>query len=124
MMWLLIGAGGALGAMARHAVNSLVQSRYGADPFPAGVLVVNVLGCLAAGLLAGVIATGRTPVPLEVRMFVLVGLLGGFTTFSAFGLDTFTLLHTGHYATAAWNVLSQVALTLAAVWVGFALAQL
>jgi CrcB protein len=52
----------------------------------------------------------------------MVGLLGGFTTFSAFGVDTFTLLHSGHYATAALNVVAQVGLTLVAVWAGFALA--
>ena len=122
MTWLLIGIGGALGAMARHGVNAATHARYGADPFPVGVLVVNVLGCLAAGILAGVIASGRVHVSPEVRTFAMVGVLGGFTTFSAFGVDTFTLLHSGHYTTALLNVLAQMTLTLVAVWIGFVVA--
>lgn len=122
MTWLLIALGGALGAMARHGVSVLSHARYGADPFPRAVLIVNVLGCLAAGVLAGLIAGARVQVSTEVRTFLMVGLLGGFTTFSAFGVDTFTLLHSGHYTTAFWNVLLQVVLTLVAVWVGFVIA--
>ena len=122
MIWLLIGAGGALGAMARHGINVAIHARYGADPFPVGALVVNVLGCLSAGILAGLLASSRVDLPLEARTFLMVGLFGGFTTFSAFGVDTFTLLHSGHYATAAMNVVAQIGLTLAAVWAGFALA--
>jgi CrcB protein len=122
MIWLLIGVGGALGAMARHGVSVASHARYGADPFPASVLIVNVLGCLMAGVLAGLLASTRVHLPAEARTFLMVGLLGGFTTFSAFGVDTFTLLHSGHYATAALNVVAQVGLTLVAVWAGFALA--
>ena len=121
MVWLLIGIGGALGAMARHGVSVASHARYGADPFPVSVLIVNVLGCLLAGVLAGLLASTRVHLPTEARTFLMVGLLGGFTTFSAFGVDTFTLLHSGHYATAALNVVAQVGLTLAAVWAGFAL---
>jgi CrcB protein len=122
MVWLLIGIGGALGAMARHGVSVASHARYGADPFPVSVLFVNVLGCLLAGVLAGLLASTRVHLPTEARTFLMVGLLGGFTTFSAFGVDTFTLLHSGHYGTAALNVVAQVGLTLVAVWAGFALA--
>jgi len=122
MVWLLIGVGGAIGAMARYGIGVATHARYGADPFPVGVLVVNVLGCLLAGVLAGLLASARLHLPVEARTFLMVGLLGGFTTFSAFGVDTFTLLHSGHYATAALNVVAQVGLTLVAVWAGFALA--
>jgi CrcB protein len=122
MVWLLIGIGGALGAMARHGVSVASHARYGADPFPVSVLIVNVLGCLLAGVLAGLLASTRVHLPIEARTFLMVGLLGGFTTFSAFGVDTFTLLHSGHYGTAALNVVGQVGLTLLAVWAGFALA--
>jgi CrcB protein len=122
MMWLLIGVGGAFGAMARHGVSVATHARYGADPFPVGALVVNVIGCLLAGLLAGLLASARVHLPAEARTFLMVGLLGGFTTFSAFGVDTFTLLHSGHYSTAALNVVGQVGLTLVAVWAGFAVA--
>ena len=121
MLWLLIGIGGALGAMARHGVSVASHARYGADPFPVSVLIVNVLGCLLAGVLAGLLASTRVHLPIEARTFLMVGLLGGFTTFSAFGVDTFTLLHSGHYATAALNVVAHVGLTLVAVWAGFAL---
>jgi len=121
MMWLLIGVGGALGAMARHGVSVATHARYGADPFPVAVLVVNVLGCLMAGILAGLLASARLHLPAEARTFLMVGLLGGFTTFSAFGVDTFTLLHSGHYSTAALNVVAQIGLTLVAVWAGFVL---
>jgi CrcB protein len=122
MVWLLIGVGGAIGAMARHGLSVATQARYGADPLPVGVLFVNVFGCLLAGVLAGLLASARLHLPVEARTFLMVGLLGGFTTFSAFGLDTFTLLHSGHYATAALNVVAQVGLTLVAVWAGFAIA--
>jgi fluoride exporter len=122
MMWLLIGIGGALGAVARHGVSVATHARYGADPFPVAVLVVNVIGCLLAGLLAGFLASARLHLLVEARAFLMVGLLGGFTTFSAFGVDTFTLLHSGHYATAALNVVLQVGLTLVAVWAGFLVA--
>jgi CrcB protein len=122
MVWLLIGIGGALGAMARHGVSVASHARYGADPFPVSVLIVNVLGCLLAGVLAGLLASTRLHLSNEARTFLMVGLLGGFTTFSAFGVDTFTLLHSGHYGTAALNVVGQVGLTLLAVWAGFALA--
>ncbi len=122
MMWVLIGVGGALGAMARHGMSVATQARYGADPFPVGTLTVNVVGCLLAGLLAGLLASVRIQLSVEARTFLMVGLLGGFTTFSAFGVDTFTLLHSGHYATAALNVVAQVGLTLVAVWAGFAIA--
>ncbi|MGQ0733073.1 MAG: fluoride efflux transporter CrcB [Acidobacteriota bacterium] len=120
MIWLAIGCGGAMGALARHAMNSTVHARYGADPFPVGVLMVNTLGCLAAGVFAGLVATARWHPPLEVRAFILVGLLGGFTTFSAFGLDTLTLVTSGHHLKAALNVVSQLGLGLLAVWAGFA----
>jgi CrcB protein len=108
--------------MARHGVSMATHARYGPDPFPLAVLVVNVAGCLLAGVLAGLLASTRIHLPVEARTFLMVGLLGGFTTFSAFGVDTFTLLHSGHYATAALNVFGQVGLTLVAVWAGFALA--
>lgn len=124
MIWLLIGLGGALGAMARHGVNMTVHARYGADPFPAGVLLVNVLGCFAAGLVAGLLAGARVHMSSEMRTFLMVGILGGFTTFSAFGVDTFTLLHSGHYTTALVNVGLQLGLTLVAVWAGFMLGAL
>jgi CrcB protein len=114
---MAIGAGGALGAMARHGVNHLLQARFPA--FPAGIFVVNALGCLAIGLFAGLVASSRVQVGEVGRTFVVVGLLGGFTTFSSYGLDTLTLARGGHTGLALANGLGQVAVGLAAVWLGF-----
>ena len=117
MIWIAIGAGGALGAIARHGVNHLLQGRVPA--FPAGIFAVNALGCLAIGLFAGLVASSRLQVGEVGRTFVVVGLLGGFTTFSSYGLDTLTLARGGHTALALANGLGQVAVGLAAVWLGF-----
>jgi fluoride exporter len=114
-----IALGGALGAVTRHLVNHAIHHRYGADPFPLGIFIVNVAGCLAIGVIAGLIASDRIQLSMTVRNFIIVGLLGGFTTFSSFGLDTLTLARSGHTAAAFWNVAGQVGLGLAAVWVGF-----
>ena len=119
VIWLAIGVGGALGAMGRHALNGMLQGRY--RLFPVGIFVINALGCLAIGLLAGLVASARVQVSETARLFLVVGLLGGFTTFSAFGLDTFTLLRGGHGGLAAANAVGQVVVGLAAVWVGFSL---
>jgi CrcB protein len=80
---------------------------------------VNLLGSLAIGLLAGLIATGRVHMSTEMRTFVFVGILGGFTTFSSYMLDTFTLGHGGDHALAFWNVVLQTAVGLLAVWGGY-----
>ena len=119
MIWLLIGIGGGLGAMARHALNSALSARYAS--FPVGIFVINVLGCLAIGLIAGLVATGRHHLSEHTRTFLVVGVLGGFTTFSTFGLDTFTLLRGGHSAFAVINAAGQVVAGVLAVWIGFAL---
>jgi fluoride exporter len=116
--WLAAGLGGALGSIARHAVNTLVARRLG-DSVPHATLVVNLAGCAAIGVLAGLLASGRVSMALPVRVFVFVGILGGFTTFSSFGLDTFTLARSGRLAAAALNVVVQLAGGLAAVAGGY-----
>lgn len=123
MIWLLIGAGGALGSVARHALNHVVHQRNLAATFPAGTFIVNVLGSVAIGVVAGLITSSRWSATYEMRTFVMVGLLGGFTTFSSFSLDTFVLLRDGQHLQALWNVSGQVALSLAGVWLGFTLAR-
>jgi CrcB protein len=120
--WILIGAGGALGAMARHALNHVVHQRALTSTFPLGIFLVNVLGSVAIGLLAGALAAGRLHLSYQARTFLIVGLLGGFTTFSSFSLDTLALLRDGHQAQAFWNVVGQVGLSLFGVWAGFRLA--
>jgi len=122
MTLIAIAIGGAIGAVARHLLNHLVHRRYGVDPFPIGIFAVNVLGCLAIGVIAGLLASDRVQMSAAVRNFLIVGVLGGFTTFSSFGLDTLTLARGGHAAAAFWNVIGQVGLGLAAVWAGFSAA--
>ena len=119
MTWLFVGLGGALGSMARHGVNHLIQRRGFADSFPLGILLINVLGSVAIGAFAGLLASARVQLSYEVRLFVTVGVLGGFTTFSSFSLDTLALLRGGHHWPAIWNVAGQVGLSLLGVWAGF-----
>ena len=120
MILLAIAIGGGTGAVLRHVVNHLVQTRYGAD-FPRGIFVVNALGCLAIGFIAGLIASARVHVNEPTRAFIFVGVLGGFTTFSSMGLDTFTLARGGQFGAALVNAVGQLVVGLAAVWAGYAL---
>ena len=115
MTWLAVAVGGALGSMARHGVTHVMR----AQRFPLGIVVVNVTGCLVIGLLAGLIAARRIELPHHWREFVFVGLLGGFTTFSTFGLDTFVLARTHSAGLALFNVGLQVGGGLIAVWIGY-----
>ncbi|HXT68183.1 MAG TPA: fluoride efflux transporter CrcB [Vicinamibacterales bacterium] len=120
--WLLVGAGGALGAMARHGLNHVIHQRALGATFPFGIFLINVSGSVAIGALAGLLASGRLHWSLEARTFVIVGILGGFTTFSSFSLDTLTLFREGQHAQAIWNVIGQVALSLVGCAAGFRLA--
>ena len=118
MNWIAVALGGALGSMARHWVNLELAHRFERS-VPYATFVVNVAGCVVIGALAGRIAGGRLHLAPAMRTFVFVGVLGGFTTFSSFGLDTFTLGHGGNHAAALWNVVGQVGLGLGRVWLGF-----
>jgi CrcB protein len=118
MNWIAVALGGALGSMARHWVNLELAHRLERS-VPYATFVVNVVGCVVIGALAGRIAGGRLHLTPAMRAFVFVGVLGGFTTFSSFGLDTFTLGHGGDHAAALWNVVGQVGLGLGGVWLGF-----
>jgi CrcB protein len=118
MIWIAVAGGGALGSMARHAVN-LFFAHALERAVPYATAAVNTAGSLVIGLLAGLLATGRLHMSAELRTFVFVGILGGFTTFSSFMLDTFTLGHGGDHTLAFWNVAGQVALGLALVWSGY-----
>ena len=117
---LLIGAGGFLGAVGRYLLGGAVQRLGGATAFPWGTLAVNVLGCLAIGALYG-IAEARD-VGSGARLFLATGVLGGFTTFSTFGLETVALARDGAPLRAASNAVATLALCLLAVWLGHALA--
>jgi CrcB protein len=120
MVWLAVAAGGAVGSMARHGVN-IFFAHVLERATPYATASVNLIGSAVIGLLAALIATGRLHLSAEMRTFVFVGILGGFTTFSSFMLDTFTLGHGGDHTTAFWNVALQTGLGLAAIWSGYRL---
>ncbi len=118
MTWIAVAVGGALGSMARHWVNLEVAHRL-ERVVPWATFIVNVVGCVVIGAMAGRIASGRWHVTPAMRAFLFVGVLGGFTTFSSFGLDTFTLGHGGEHAAAFWNVAGQIVFGLGGVWLGY-----
>ena len=122
MKLLLVGAGGFLGSVLRYLLGSWVQTVFGGR-FPLGTLAVNVLGCFLIGLLMGM-AESRSALPPEWRLFVVVGLLGGFTTFSAFSYDTVELWRGVTSLAAVLNVTASVGLGLTATWLGLALARM
>jgi len=123
MTWVAVAIGGALGSLARHGVNILFAHVLERS-VPYATAAVNILGAWIIGLLAALIATGRLHMSTEWRTFVFVGILGGFTTFSSFMLDTFTVGHGGDHALAFWNVALQTVFGLVAVWTGFRIGHL
>ena len=117
LQWLIVGAGGFIGAIARLQLSSWVH-RYAAGPY--GTLAVNVIGCFAIGTLMA--AVERHPTfSSEFRDFVRVGLLGSFTTFSALGFEAFEFLREGRFGLAAATLAANLILGLAAVAAGWAL---
>ena len=118
MVWLAVAVGGALGSAARHGVNILVQERWPLLRFPLATLIVNVVGCLIIGVLAGLVMSERIELRFYWREFLFVGILGGFTTFSTFGLDTITLARAHSTNAALVNIAGQVILGLLAVKLG------
>jgi fluoride exporter len=113
---LLIAGGGAFGSVLRYALQAWLQPLV--NVFPLGTLVVNVLGCLVLGFLAAAF-TGPILIREEYRVGLTVGVLGGFTTFSTFGLETFNLTNDGQFRLAIANVLLSVGLGFTAVWAGY-----
>jgi CrcB protein len=112
---LMVALGGALGCVARYQCGALVLHYTIAWKFPAGTFLVNVLGCLVAGAIIG-IAEHHSFLTPEVRLLIFTGFLGGFTTFSAFGVETVSLLQKGEWAVAAAYVLLSVACGLVVLW--------
>jgi fluoride exporter len=119
MQTILVGIGGFIGAVARYWLGNAVQNGR-AGVFPLGTLVVNVVGCLAIGALMQLVEVRNTLTP-DVRAMLGAGLLGGFTTFSAFANETVNAWRGGDVATATLNVVLSVASCLLAVWLGRAL---
>jgi fluoride exporter len=116
---ILIGFAGLVGTLCRYWLSGLIARHYG-ETFPWGTLVVNVLGCFLAGSVF-YLTEERFLVSPSLRTVILVGLLGGFTTFSSFGLQTFALLRDGELALAALNVILSNLLGLLMLWVGYSL---
>ena len=119
MGFLIVFAGAGIGGALRHGVN-LASERLFSAGFPFGTLIVNILGSLVMGLFAGYF-TARTGIPQHVRLFLTTGVLGGFTTFSAFSLDAALLIERHAYWSAAAYMLGSVILSLAALFAGLSL---
>lgn len=117
---LIVGLGGFLGSIGRFLLNSLIVQMTAPNRFPLSTLAVNILGCLVIGLLSGLAERQPTFGP-DARLFLFTGLLGGFTTFSAFGLETTDLIRRGELGFAALYSGGSVALGITAVWLGFKL---
>jgi CrcB protein len=119
MSYVWVALGGALGSVARYACAGLV-ARFAGFTFPWGTLLVNVSGSLAIGVLAALaMSDGRPLVDGHARAFLMVGVLGGFTTFSSFSIDTLNLARAGAWAAAGANVAGSVVLCLVAVTIGY-----
>jgi CrcB protein len=119
-VWVMIG--GAIGSAARFWGSVVIAQRFG-ETFPWGTLIVNVIGCFVIGLFNTMTGPdGRWFLPIAARQFVMIGICGGFTTFSAFSLQTLTLIQNGEWLHAGGNVLFSVLLCMIAVWLGHVLA--
>ena len=122
MTYLLIAIGSAIGGVARHGAGAWIALRFG-QTFPWGTLAVNVLGSFAIGVAAALIAAPQRAGNADfVREFLMIGFLGGFTTFSAFSLQTLQLLRDGKVALAAANVVASMLICLIAVAAGYVIA--
>jgi len=116
-----IGAGGFTGAILRYLVSGWAQNSSGSISFPYGTLAVNMIGCGLIGILSFLIET-RSAFSVETRAFLMIGLLGAFTTFSTFGNETFALIRDGRLDLAAINSGVQVIVGICLVWLGRAIA--
>ncbi|MBY0493913.1 MAG: CrcB family protein [Cyanobacteria bacterium] len=106
--WLSVALGGAIGSVARHAVNGVVLHFWPTLQFPVATTLINVVGSLIFGIFAGLLSSGSDGLPLHWREFIFVGLLGGFTTFSTFAFETVTLSRNGAVGYALLSVAVQV----------------
>lgn len=117
-----MGSGGFFGSAARYALSGLVHRLIPSAIFPWGTLAVNIAGCFIIGVLFG-LGDARQAFSSETRLFLLVGVLGGFTTFSTFGLESINLLRDGEVLRTTAYVLLHVIVGLSAVWGGFTLSR-
>jgi len=120
VIWAAVAIGGAIGSVARHGVNHIVSVWTG-RPNPYATFTVNMIGCFAIGLLAGLLAVQRFELTPVARTFLFVGILGGFTTFSSLMLDTLTLASGGQATAGVVNAAGQVVLGYLLAYVGYRL---
>jgi len=117
--YIWIGVGGAIGSIARYWISGLIAERFG-QTFPYGTLVVNITGSLVIGIFAALTdPEGRWLVSPSFRQFFMIGICGGYTTFSSFSLQTFAMAQDGEWFRAAANSLASFAFCLLAVWLGY-----
>ena len=120
--YLWVAIGGAIGSVARYWATGAVAAAVGAA-FPWGTLVVNIVGSFIIGAMAAAVGPEtRWSVPDDVRIFVMVGICGGFTTFSSFSLQTLGLIQEGEWGRAVANTVLSFVLCMIAVWAGYAAA--
>ncbi len=117
---LLVALGGAIGSVARYKFSGWVLHQTVNWKFPLGTFLINVLGCLLIGVLAGLAVKEDYFTP-EARVFLFTGICGGYTTFSAFGLETFHLLRRDEFLVASSYVALSLFFGLAFLWIGFSL---
>ncbi len=117
MEWLAVGLGGMLGALGRYALSGWVHRAMDVSGFPLGTLVVNVAGCSVLGVLMQLVEDGRFA-SAPWRLFIAVGLLGSFTTFSTFGYETLELMRCGEERWAALNLVGNLLLGIGALFIG------
>jgi len=117
---LAIGTGSFIGGILRYLLSLVIQSKT-ATQFPLGTLTVNIIGCFFIGIVMGFFDKGQ--ISHEWKLFLATGILGGFTTFSAFSIETFTLFREGHTGYALLYVLISVLLGLLATYIGYLIAK-
>ena len=116
---LVVFIGGGLGAVARYLLQGFVY-RFAGTEFPYGTIVVNILGCFTIGLLMSSMEERFLATP-ALRLFLTIGILGGFTTFSSFSYETMALLREGNFLDGGMNVVASVVVCLGATWLGLGL---
>ncbi|MGB8363937.1 MAG: fluoride efflux transporter CrcB [Rhizomicrobium sp.] len=122
-LYLAVAAGGALGTVGRFFLSGVIANAFG-QTFPWGTLIVNVTGSFVIGFFGTLTGPdGRLLVDGVTRQFVMIGICGGYTTFSSFSLQTLALMRDGEWLYAGWNVIGSVVLCLAFVWLGAVMAE-
>ena len=122
--WIAVAAGGAIGSVARFWLTAVMTALTG-PRFPWGTLLINVLGSFVIGLVAGLTLTpARMGIHPDIRIFLMTGICGGFTTFSAFSLQTLELMQTGDTVPALGYAVSSVVLCVLLTWGGWMLGRL